>query len=1422
MAQQSQFNIVNCNFSSVGNLVRGISVDDAEETEIYPKQNIQVNVTAVGSYSIITNTVNGIYFSASGNFNAVGLQIVELKSKGIPINYGEFTYALGDCDFKRYTYIPDKRYKDTTIQGQDSLGVGGITARHHRFLYKAFESIVTGEEWMNSNLGANYNKVGHPSFNPDAIPNAINDINAFGSSYQWGRYSDGHELINWTSNSDTSNQSVNGHTLIKSATNDPGHNKMIIQPQWQVTPNDNLWQGESGQNNPCAVGFRVPLQIEFSRESNANNIKNINDAYASQFRIVAPGARQTSGNFESAPGYQAVYWTSSKPSGNTAGTSHDYHFQATAYEHSTTRGFGFSVRCILLSYLYKVCDYDYDGQEDFDLDNIATQIKQDYPGYKVTFYTSFFNAQVGTGLGLLTGNFTATTVQNPNIIFARLEDPSGKFIDGVKIKLMVYKVPQAENFKTIYYCTTIGSSIGAFNLKSIESGVENNADFTFKYYTKETSANAGGTTDIIALPASYTGPAGKVYVRIENTEGCFIVREIPVAISSMTLASQTINVNPFCATEKLDLTSYISQLSNNDPDRYQFYFYTDQTSANANTIANAIQDPENFDLTGLGDFSIWVNISLNGGINCAKIVSKLNFSVIAIPDIKIKTILPICEGNSINLEAETSVGNIVNWYDSETATTPIFTGDSFITLALTANTTYWLESINSNNCKSPRISVEVKVNPLPVFGIPTGILICENTTTLLEVTTASTNVVNWFDSPTSMTPIFTGNQYQTSAIPSNTSFWIEVTNPESCISERTEILVETKPETKPEFTIQTQFCENSTPINLPLISDNGISGTWDISTVDTSTVGKQIYTFTPDSGQCASPFNIEIEVTAKLVPEFAIVNQYCENSSSVTLPTTSDNGIIGTWNLSNIDTSTIGIKTYTFTPNDSCAETFDINIEIVSKLKPQFSFVTQFCQNSTSVLLPTTSDNGIIGTWNLSNIDTSAIGIKTYTFTPNDSCAETFNINVEIVSKLKPQFSVITQYCQNSTLVSLPTISDDGIVGVWNLSNIDTSTIGIKTYTFTPNDSCAETFDINIEIVSKLTPQFSFAAQFCQNSTSVLLPTTSDNGIMGTWNLSNIDTSTIGIKTYTFTPNNSCAEIFNINIEIVSKLKPQFSFASQFCQNSTSISLPKTSDNGIIGTWDISNIDTSTIGIKTYTFTPNDSCAETFTINIEIVSKLKPQFNFVTQYCQNSTLVLLPTTSDNGIVGAWNVSNVDTSTIGIKTYTFTPNDSCAEKISIQIEIISAPVITNVEINGTDIIVSANGNSLEYSLDGIIWQNSNVFINVNIGTYEVYVKNNIGCISIYRTVSILKFNNFISPNGDGSNDFWEIKGLPANSKFRIQILNKYGITLIDKNAENDFKWDGKENGKPLQTDSYWYVITLQSGQVFSGYILLKNF
>jgi len=57
---------------------------------------IQVNVTTVGTYSIVTSTVDGITFSASGTFSATGTQTIRLKADGTPTggSSGSFTIPV--------------------------------------------------------------------------------------------------------------------------------------------------------------------------------------------------------------------------------------------------------------------------------------------------------------------------------------------------------------------------------------------------------------------------------------------------------------------------------------------------------------------------------------------------------------------------------------------------------------------------------------------------------------------------------------------------------------------------------------------------------------------------------------------------------------------------------------------------------------------------------------------------------------------------------------------------------------------------------------------------------------------------------------------------------------------------------------------------------------------------------------------------------------------------------------------------------------------------------------------------------------------------------------------------------------------------------------------------------------------------------
>ncbi|MFM7105232.1 MAG: hypothetical protein ACKOW8_06890, partial [Flavobacteriales bacterium] len=106
---------------------------------------------------------------------------------------------------------------------------------------------------------------------------------------------------------------------------------------------------------------------------------------------------------------------------------------------------------------------------------------------------------------------------------------------------------------------------------------------------------------------------------------------------------------------------------------------------------------------------------------------------------------------------------------------------------------------------------------------------------------------------------------------------------------------------------------------------NGITGTWSPAINNTATT---TYTFTPTAGQCATIATLSIAITPNLTPNFPSVGPYCLGANIPSLPSTSINGITGTWSHAINNQLT---TTYTFTPDvGNCAESVSLTISISS------------------------------------------------------------------------------------------------------------------------------------------------------------------------------------------------------------------------------------------------------------------------------------------------------------------------------------------------------------------------------------------------------------------------------------------------------------------------------------------------------------
>jgi gliding motility-associated-like protein len=357
-----------------------------------------------------------------------------------------------------------------------------------------------------------------------------------------------------------------------------------------------------------------------------------------------------------------------------------------------------------------------------------------------------------------------------------------------------------------------------------------------------------------------------------------------------------------------------------------------------------------------------------------------------------------------------------------------------------------------------------------------------------------------------------------------------------------EVEIEITDEIEPVFAAFGPFCLNSIAPELQNISENGVSGTWEPTTVETGSIGTFIYTFTPNQGQCANPLSINIEITDEITPVFASLGPFCLNSASPVLPLVSDNGIKGTWNPATAVTGSIGTFTHTFIPDGGqCAIQVNIEIEITDEIKPLFDKLGPFCLNNVAPELPTVSDNNISGKWNPVKVETDKTGTFTYTFTPNPGqCAVPFSFEIEILEEIEPVLAEFGPFCLNSVPTELPTVSVNGVTGTWNPAKIETDKVGKYSYTFTPDaGQCANPVTIEIEVSNEITPEFALLNQQCPNTGVVELPRVSENGITGIWTPAFIDTKNEGVFSFTFTPDpGQCAVEVNLNIDVSDKIPP--------------------------------------------------------------------------------------------------------------------------------------------------------------------------------------------------------------------------------------------------------------------------------------------
>jgi uncharacterized protein (TIGR02145 family) len=276
------------------------------------------------SLGVGSGTINATLQAVGGTLNAKKLDL----QTGIGNDYlgwllAQFTYATNNSggtanfQFRNIAAIPDRNYDDAA----------------HRMLYLPVLG-ADGKTWLNNNLGANYANTTSGAFNPAAQASSSTDANAYGSLFQWGRGADGHEFR-------TSGNIAGPIATPWTSTNFFTNNTTPFD--WRTPQDDNLWQGVSGTNNPCPIGYRVPTDTELDNQRLTWSSNNSAGAIASPLKLPMAGFRFSSNASLSNVGARGFYWSNSVSS-----TSARY-LRVTSSVATTFidyRANGVSVRCL--------------------------------------------------------------------------------------------------------------------------------------------------------------------------------------------------------------------------------------------------------------------------------------------------------------------------------------------------------------------------------------------------------------------------------------------------------------------------------------------------------------------------------------------------------------------------------------------------------------------------------------------------------------------------------------------------------------------------------------------------------------------------------------------------------------------------------------------------------------------------------------------------------------------------------------------------------------------------------------------------------------------------------------------------------------------------------------------------------------------
>jgi len=737
------------------------------------------------------------------------------------------------------------------------------------------------------------------------------------------------------------------------------------------------------------------------------------------------------------------------------------------------------------------------------------------------------------------------------------------------------------------------------------------------------------------------------------------------------------------------------------------------------------------------------------------------------------------------------------------------------------------------------VTITVNPTPAPTIGTITHPTCSASGSVVLNGLPAG----NWTINPGGIT----GNTSSTTLSNLATGTYnYTVTNASNCTSLPVRVDINPIPNIiTPTFITITPVCVGTT-IALPLLSANGVNGTWSPAFNPNVTT---TYTFTPNPGECATTATMQVVIT-QIPTVIATPNSetICSlqstgiSLSSAILGTTFSwtstatdvsGDAAGTGNvISQVLTATgtlVGNVQYTITPTNNGCSGASIIVTVLVTPKPTLTATAasnSICSGSATAINLVGSMPNTNFSWNLiqNNVTGGSIGI-------GNVIAQTL--------------STITNSSGEAVYAITPLVN--GCRGITTTVSIIINPIPVAII----NPAAGQTLcSGQTTAISFSSPVINTIFNWTVNQTN-LTGTSPSSGTAITQVLSVILPS-VGTATYEVTPtSNGC---IGIPVQVSVNVKPIPNFATvptqaPLCSGDvTSIVLSPSLtgtvltwtavQNGVIGalgdsgTSIVQVLETTgnAVGNAIYTITPElNGCVGTPISVTAIVNPLpRPSLTggnicvdalgvSFTTYTLNSGLNNIDYTFQwflNGVLQ--NLSNGNTfmataagnySVIATNIATGCVSSSVFATVTSSLPATSISAVGSFAFdqNASITVTALDPNpNYQYALDYGALQFSNVFTNVNPGNHLVTVTDTNGCTNLSTNVFIIGYPTYFTPNSDGFNDYWNVIGLENQPTSNIYIYDRYG-KFLKQISSKSLGWDGTYLGSPVPSSDYWFTI-----------------